>query len=76
VKAFADLVAWVDYGIKPGGDDFSDPAVVASDDFGCACTRFTASDTPYPNQPPSPSNGGHVWAEACPSAVDNTVAAF
>lgn len=76
VEAFADLVAWVDYGIKPGGDDFSDPAVVASDDFGCAYTRFTANDTPYPNQPPSPSNGGHVWAEACPSAGDNNVVTF
>ena len=76
VEAFTGLVAWVDYGIKPGGDDFSNPAVVASDDFGCAYTRFTDNDTPYPASPPSPSNGGHVWAEACPSGGDNTLVVF
>jgi acetyl esterase/lipase len=36
--AFLDLVAWVEYGIKPGGDDFLDPASVADPNFGCAFT--------------------------------------
>lgn len=36
--AFLDLVAWVEAGIKPGGDDFLDPAEVADPIFGCAYT--------------------------------------
>ena len=39
-SAFQDLVAWVDGGQKPAGDDFSDPAEVASPDFGCQFTDF------------------------------------
>lgn len=38
--AFLDLVAWVDYGQKPAGDDFSNPTKVASPDFGCQFTDF------------------------------------
>jgi dienelactone hydrolase len=37
--AFIDLVGWVDAGIKPAGDDWLDPAEVASPDFGCAFTN-------------------------------------
>lgn len=37
-QAFIDLVTWVETGIKPAGDDFSDPAAVAAPDFGCTFT--------------------------------------
>ena len=37
-QAFFDLVAWVEAGVRPAGDDFSDPALMASPDFGCAFT--------------------------------------
>ena len=36
--AFLELVAWVNGGNKPAGDDFLDPAVVAGPEFGCAFT--------------------------------------
>ena len=38
-SAFLDLVAWVETGTKPAGDDFLDPATVASPNFGCAFTN-------------------------------------
>ena len=41
IRAFDDLVAWVEDGTKPAGDDVLDPAVVADRDFGCA---FTAGE--------------------------------
>jgi hypothetical protein len=34
--AFLDLVAWLESGIKPAGDDFANPAAVADPNFGCA----------------------------------------
>jgi len=34
-QAFADLVNWVDTGVKPAGDDILHPAAVAHPDFGC-----------------------------------------
>jgi hypothetical protein len=37
-RAWNDLVAWVEAGVKPGGDDWLDPANVASPDFGCEYT--------------------------------------
>jgi pimeloyl-ACP methyl ester carboxylesterase len=37
-SAFLDLVAWHDFGIKPAGDDFLDPAAVADPLFGCEHT--------------------------------------
>ena len=37
-SAFLDLVTWVEGGSKPGGDDFSDPDVIADPDFGCDYT--------------------------------------
>jgi hypothetical protein len=52
VTAFVDLVAWVEGGVKPAGDDVTDPAAVAAADFGCAFT----------NDP----NNEHVLAAPCP----------
>lgn len=43
-QAFADLVAWVEAGIQPAGDDVLDPAVVADPDYGC---QFTSVDRPF-----------------------------
>jgi pimeloyl-ACP methyl ester carboxylesterase len=43
-RAFADLVAWVDQGIKPNGDAILDPTTVASPAFGC---QFTLAPRPY-----------------------------
>jgi len=37
--AFLDLVAWLEFGVKPAGDDFLDPAAVADPLFGCAFTN-------------------------------------
>lgn len=51
--AFADLVTWVEQGVKPAGDDFSDPANVASPDFGCQFTDFSTA-------------GGHLLPAPCP----------
>jgi pimeloyl-ACP methyl ester carboxylesterase len=36
--AFLDLVGWVELGVKPGGDNWLDPAVVADPNFGCTYT--------------------------------------
>lgn len=51
--AFADLITWVEQGIRPTGDDVGDPLAVASPDFGCQFTDFT---TP----------GGHLLPAPCP----------
>ena len=48
--AFADLVNWVENGIKPLGDDVLNPIVVANPKYGCQFTpvRHPASDpTPW-----------------------------
>jgi pimeloyl-ACP methyl ester carboxylesterase len=50
--AFSELVAWVEFGIKPEGDDVLDPAVVAGADYGCRFTDF--------------ASGTHVLATPCP----------
>ncbi len=39
VEGFSDLVNWVDNGVKPAGEDFLDPAVVADPSFGCQFSR-------------------------------------
>jgi len=39
VTAFVDLVAWVEAGVRPTGDDVTNPAAVAAADFGCAFTN-------------------------------------
>ena len=47
--AFLDLVAWLEFGVKPAGDDFLDPAAVADPDFGCEFTDgFHVFGTPCP----------------------------
>ena len=51
--AMTDLVAWVEDGVKPEGDDVGNPASVADPEFGC---KFTDFDTP----------GGHILATPCP----------
>jgi hypothetical protein len=47
--AFLDLAAWLEFGVKPAGDDFLDPTAVADPLFGC---NFTDGDhslgTPCP----------------------------
>jgi hypothetical protein len=50
--AFLDLAVWREFGVKPGGDDFSDPDNVADPDFGCA---YTADP-----------GGEHILATPCP----------
>ncbi len=52
VPAFADLVAWVEGGVKPAGDDVTNPAAVADPNFGCAFTIDPFDE--------------HVLATACP----------
>ncbi len=37
-SAFIDLATWVESGVKPDGDNWLDPAVVADKDFGCDFT--------------------------------------
>lgn len=43
-NAFADLVDWVEQGVKPAGDDVLDQSVVSSPDYGC---QFTTEDRPF-----------------------------
>ncbi len=47
-QAFADLVTWVEDGVRPAGDDVLDPAVVADPGYGC---RFTVPQRPYDDHP-------------------------
>ena len=42
VTTFVDLVAWVEGGVKPSGDNVLDPATVANPNFGCTYTDKTA----------------------------------
>ena len=42
-EAFADMIDWVDTGVRPAGDDILDPANVADPSFGC---QFTRGDRP------------------------------
>jgi pimeloyl-ACP methyl ester carboxylesterase len=46
--AFADLVRWVEDGVKPAGDDLLTPAVVAAPTFGCTFTLVTRAYAPCP----------------------------
>jgi len=50
--AMADLVNWVETGVRPAGDDVGNPAAVAASDFGCAFT--------------DQSPGAHLFATPCP----------
>lgn len=51
-QGFSDLVNWVETGVRPAGDIVTDPAVVASEDYGC---QFTDQ-----------SEGAHLFATPCP----------
>ncbi len=51
--AFLDLVAWVNGGQQPAGDDFGDAAAVADPEFGCQFTDFVGEPA-------------HVLADPCP----------
>ncbi len=52
VTAFVDLVAWVEFGVKPAGDVVLDPAAVAAPDYGCRFTDF--------------ATGTHLLPAPCP----------
>lgn len=43
-QGFADLVNWVENGVKPAGDDILNPAAAADPQFGC---QFTTPDRVY-----------------------------
>ena len=62
VTAFTDLVAWVNTGARPAGDDVLDPAAVADPAFGC---RFTDRNAPriWDTNPAL----GFLKPPACPS---------
>jgi hypothetical protein len=46
--AWDDLVAWVDGGPRPAGDDVTDPAAVADPAFGCRFSDRAAYDAAGP----------------------------
>ncbi len=49
IRGFADLVAWVENGVRPAGDIVLNPAVVASANYGCQFTSGThVLGTPCP----------------------------
>jgi len=47
IQAFTDLVAWVEHGVRPAGDEVLDPAVVADPRYGCAFTTATRDLGPF-----------------------------
>jgi pimeloyl-ACP methyl ester carboxylesterase len=47
VQGFSDLVAWVEHGVKPAGDNVLDPAVVADPRYGCRFTSTTRNLGPF-----------------------------
>jgi pimeloyl-ACP methyl ester carboxylesterase len=47
VQGFVDLVAWVEHGITPAGDDVLTPEVVADPFYGCAFTTATRNLGPF-----------------------------
>ena len=51
-QAFADLVTWVEDGVRPDGDDVLDPAVVADPRYGC---RFTVPQREFDVQDCTPT---------------------
>lgn len=46
IRTFDDLVAWVNDGVKPAGDDILDPVAVADPLFGCQFTEGLTGQTP------------------------------
>lgn len=55
ITAFDDLTAWVEGGVRPAGDDVTDPAAVADPEFGC---RFS--------DPAAYATGSRPLIPACP----------
>jgi hypothetical protein len=47
ITGFTDLVAWVEHGVKPAGDNVLDRAVVADPRYGCAFTTATRNLGPF-----------------------------
>ncbi|MPZ26694.1 MAG: phthalyl amidase [Micromonosporaceae bacterium] len=47
VSGFLDLVAWVEQGVRPAGDDVLSEDVVADPDYGCAFTTETRDLGPF-----------------------------
>jgi pimeloyl-ACP methyl ester carboxylesterase len=47
VTAFVDLVAWVEDGTRPAGDDVLTPEVVADPEYGCTFTTATRDLGPF-----------------------------
>lgn len=47
IESFDDMVSWVETGVRPGGDDILDPAVVADPLFGCNYSRGTTPTRPF-----------------------------
>ncbi|MCO1655985.1 hypothetical protein [Pseudonocardia humida] len=60
--AWDDLVAWVDGGPKPAGDDVTDPAALADPDYGCRFSDRAAYDAAGP---PSQNDTRRLYAP-CP----------
>ena len=52
IEGMSELIAWAEGGPRPAGDIVTDPAVVASGDYGCQFTRY--------------DDGGHNMATPCP----------
>ncbi len=47
VRGFTDLVAWVEGGVHPAGDDVLTPSVVAAPTYGCQFTTATRNLGPF-----------------------------
>ena len=47
VRGFTDLVAWVEGGVHPAGDDVLTPPVVAAPTYGCQFTTATRNLGPF-----------------------------
>ena len=47
VRGFTDLVAWVEGGVHPVGDDVLTPSVVAAPTYGCQFTTATRNLGPF-----------------------------
>jgi len=45
-QAFADMVNWVENGVRPEGDDVLDPDAVADPDFGCTFSSYDRTGAP------------------------------
>jgi hypothetical protein len=64
-RAFDDLIAWVDHGTHPAGDDITNAAAVADPNFGCAFSDPTAYDLPSPPSPAPPNT--RPFFDRCPA---------